>query len=484
MTENILSPEQLAMLPGLKPMDKYTLFRETYPEFIYKSFEIAENEETIRLTFHFSVPGLADFAPQWTLPKPDKMVCGPESGVFRRLVFSLGLVELCSYWKIACPKVVRVQCGRISEEQADWWKQQYLSGLGEFFYRNGIPTDFDSFMTIESSGEDFTGPAAEQYPLHGCLIPVGGGKDSIVTLTLLQDMREDSLCYVMNSRGATDNSALTAGYSREQIIGIKRTLDKNMLDLNKLGYLNGHTPFSALVAFSGVLMAALYGKEYVVLSNESSANESTVQGSDVNHQYSKSFQFEADFDRYQQDYIGSGVKYFSLLRPWSEFQIAAYFSGLTDFHPVFRSCNAGSKTDSWCGKCAKCLFVALILTPFLSDEDIHAIFGREILEDEELIPLLCELSGIMPEKPFECVGSRDEICTAMMLGIRTRKENGERVPNLLQYFEATALYEQTVARGNSYFDYYQEENLLPDEFDMLMRTATMELQARWKEILG
>lgn len=484
MTENILSPEQLAMLPGLKPMDKYTLFRETYPEFIYKSFEIAENEETIRLTFHFSVPGLADFAPQWTLPKPDKMVCGPESGVFRRLVFSLGLVELCSYWKIACPKVVNVQCGRISEEQADWWKQQYLSGLGEFFYRNGIPADFDSFMTIKSSGEDFTGPAAEQYPLHGCLIPVGGGKDSIVTLTLLQDMREDSLCYVMNSRGATDNSALTAGYSREQIIGIKRTLDKNMLDLNKLGYLNGHTPFSALVAFSGVLMAALYGKEYVVLSNESSANESTVQGSDVNHQYSKSFQFEADFDRYQRDYIGSGVKYFSLLRPWSEFQIAAYFSGLTDFHPVFRSCNVGSKTDSWCGKCAKCLFVALILTPFLSDEEIYAIFGREILEDEELIPLLCELSGIMPEKPFECVGSRDEICTAMMLGIRTRKENGERVPNLLQYFEATALYEQTVARGNSYFDYYQEENLLPDEFDMLMRTATTELQARWKDILG
>lgn len=484
MTENTLSPAQLEMLPGMKPMDKYTLFRETYPEFIYKSFEIAKDEESIRLTFHFSVPGLADFAPEWTLPKPEKPVCGPESGVFRRLVFSLGLVELCSYWKIACPKTVRVECGRISEEQADWWKQQYLSGLGEFFYRNGIPADFDAFMQIESSGEDFTGPAAEQYPLHGCLIPVGGGKDSIVTLTLLQDLREDSLCYVMNSRGATDHSALAAGYSREQIIGIRRTLDKNMLALNKLGYLNGHTPFSALVAFSGVLMAALYGKEYVVLSNESSANESTVQGSDVNHQYSKSFRFEADFDRYQRDYIGSGVHYFSLLRPWSEFQIAAYFSGLTAFHPVFRSCNVGSKTDSWCGKCAKCLFVALILTPFLSNEEITVIFGREILEDEELIPLLRELSGMMPEKPFECVGSRDEICTAMMLGIRTRRENRERVPNLLQYFEATTLYEQTAARGNTYFDYYQEENLLPDEFDMLMRTAAMELQARWKDILG
>lgn len=481
--KNILSPEQINALPGMKPIEKYKLFRETYPEFIYQNYEIEETEDAIRLTFHFSVPGLADFAPEWTLPRPEKMVCGVRSGVFRRLVFSLGLVELCSYWKIACPKNVKVQCGRISGEQADWWKRQYLSGLGEFFYRNGIPADFDDFMTIESGGEDFTGPAAERYPLHGCLIPVGGGKDSIVTLTLLRDMREDSLCYVMNSRGATDNSALTAGYEREQIVGIKRTLDKNMLELNKRGYLNGHTPFSALVAFSGVLTAALYGKEYVVLSNESSANESTVQGSEVNHQYSKSFRFEADFDRYQRDYIGGGVRYFSLLRPWSEFQIAAYFSGLTAFHPVFRSCNAGSKTDSWCGKCAKCLFVALILTPFLSDEEIYKIFGREILEDEEMVPLLRELSGITPEKPFECVGSREEICAAMVLGIRNRKEKGKRLPGLLRYFEATALYEQAAERGGNYLDYYQEENLLPEEFERLMRKETAALKERWEGFL-
>ncbi len=482
MTENILSPVQLDALPGMKPIEKYRIFRETYPEFIYKSYDIEESADTIRLTFHFSVPGLADFAPQWTLPKPKKPVCTAESGVFKRLVFSLGLVELISYWKIACPKTVRIACGRISGEQADWWKQQYLSGLGEFFYRNGIPADFDDFMQIVSSGEDFTGPAGESYPLDGCLIPVGGGKDSIVTLTLLRDLREDSFCYVMNSRGATDHSALTAGYKQEQILGIKRTLDQNMLALNKQGYLNGHTPFSALVAFSGVLMAVLYGKKYVVLSNESSANESTVKGSDVNHQYSKSFQFEADFDYYQRMYIDSGVHYFSLLRPWSEFQIAAYFSGLTAFHPVFRSCNVGSKTDSWCGKCAKCLFVALILTPFLGDDAIRAIFGRDILNDTALIPVLQELCGMTEEKPFECVGSREEISTAMMLGIRVRKERGEKLTELLRYFETSDVYVQTIKQGNRYFDYYQTENLLPEAFDQLMRRETAALKAHWPHL--
>ena len=92
------------------------------------------------LTFHFSVPGLADFAPQWTLPLPEVPVLSPDHPIFRRLVFSLGLVELVSYWKIACPPVVRIRCGQLDDWQKQWWKQQYLSGLGEFFYKNGITT--------------------------------------------------------------------------------------------------------------------------------------------------------------------------------------------------------------------------------------------------------------------------------------------------------------------------------------------------------
>ena len=67
-----------------------------------------------------------------------------------------------------------------------------------------------------------------------------------------------------------------------------------MLQLNSEGYINGHTPFSAIVAFSSVLTAALNGQKYITLSNENSANESTVKDSKVNHQYSKSYEFELD----------------------------------------------------------------------------------------------------------------------------------------------------------------------------------------------
>ena len=111
--------------------------------------------------------------------------------------------------------------------------------------------------------------------------------------------------------------------------------------------------------------------KYVALSNESSANESTVAGSTVNHQYSKSFEFEQDFHKYEKDWLGSGVYYFSMLRPLSEFQIAKYFAGATAYHDIFRSCNAGSKQDIWCGHCPKCLFVFLILTGVVGLKLVH-----------------------------------------------------------------------------------------------------------------
>ena len=40
------------------------------------------------------------------------------------------------------------------------------------------------------------------------------------------------------------------------------------------------------------------GASCVILSNEASANESTVKGEDINHQYSKSFEMEQDLDEY------------------------------------------------------------------------------------------------------------------------------------------------------------------------------------------
>ncbi|MEI3199844.1 MAG: hypothetical protein V8S12_05515 [Lachnospiraceae bacterium] len=132
-----------------------------------------------------------------------------------------------------------------------------------------------------------------------------------------------------------------------------------------------------------------------------------MKGSTVNHRYSKSFEFESDFHNYEKKWLHSGTYYFSMLRPLSEFQIAKYFAKCTQYHRIFRSCNAGSKEDIWCGHCPKCLFVYLILSPFLSTDALREIFGRDMLEDPEMIQTLEQLAGVQEEKPFECVGSRN-----------------------------------------------------------------------------
>jgi hypothetical protein len=278
----------------------------------------------------------------------------------------------------------------------------------------------------------------ERLSIVNCLVPIGGGKDSAVTLEVLRPLRERTCAYTINARAAQRDTCAAAGLPPERLLDARRTIDPNLLRLNAEGFLNGHTPFSAVVAFSSVLCAYLHGLEHVALSNESSANESTVPGSTVNHQYSKSYAFERDFRAYERAYLRSGVHYFSLLRPLSEYDIARLFAHYPAYHPVFRSCNAGSKTDSWCGHCPKCLFVWLILSPFLSRAALTEIFGRDLSADETLTPLLEQLTGIQPEKPFECVGSRAEVNYALRQTVDSLLAQGRELPPLYAHWYTIA----------------------------------------------
>lgn len=464
-------------------MKQYLSLREQYPRFAYRGYEIEENDSCLKITYRFETLGLSEFAPVWVFPKAEgDCRRWSEDRLMQDMIFSLGMVELISYWKIACPPTVTVEAGRLNQDQIDWWKDLYFNGLGEFFYVNGIKeADPNHFMDIQCAGQ-LKAPCTDQYKErheecgvetvgkgNGVLVPIGGGKDSAVTLELLRLAGKPVCAYIINPRGATIHTTEVAGLDAAHVISAKRTLDSNMLELNCQGYLNGHTPFSALVAFSGIIAARMHGLTMVALSNESSANESTVQGSTVNHQYSKSFKFEEDFHYYQTTYLKGSAYYFSMLRPLSEFQIARFFAGQKQYHGIFRSCNAGSKTDSWCGHCPKCLFVYLILSPFLKPQEVRDIFGRNMLDDWDMKETLDQLIGIEEEKPFECVGSRDEINTAIVLTIKGLEEAGEALPCLLSYYKTTDLYQTYRTRGDQYSSYYDGNNLVPDDLAGLVR---------------
>lgn len=449
--------------------------RSQYPDFCYHGFDIRTTADALEIEYHFSIAGLCDFRPQWRIP------CTPPQNpqadaALLRLIFSLGMAELVSYWKITCSPSVTVACGMLGDAQLDWWKRLYFGGLGELFYRNGIETDIESFMQIRCTGQPYDGKAAQES-LSGKLIPVGGGKDSIVTLNLLHGQLADAAAYMINHRDSSAAAARLAGIPDDKIYEVSRTLDQNMLDCNKRGFLNGHTPFSAIVAFSAVLTAYLHRLESVILSNESSASEATVfmTAQEVNHQYSKSYAFECDFAAYERDYLQTGVRYFSLLRPLTEFQIARYFAALpTAYHEIFRSCNAGAKQDKWCGHCAKCLFVAVILSPFLPYAEIVRLLGSDMLNLSEMEPVLQELCGALPNKPFECVGSRKEVNISLCLAIARAEQNGEPLPQLLMQYKQSPPYAQYAPEADKFGTEWDGQHNLPDDLADLVRRMCVE----------
>lgn len=410
--------------------EKFHNLRKQYAFFEFQSYTITEESDCFRLIFNFNLANEFTFQPQSVIWKRDFFAKNPDKMLLETLAFQIGMVELISYWKAACPPLVIIKPFKLSENQILWWKKLYFNGLGEFFYINGINIEFDNFLEIQcDSALEFS-----KIPVSlsdKVIVPVGGGKDSVVSLELLHQHDFDIIPLIVNPRKASAGCAAIAGFPSEKCIIIDRNIDDELIRLNALGFLNGHTPFSALLAFTSAFAAVLTGIKNIALSNESSASESTVPDTNVNHQYSKSIEFEEDFRNYLNSHICEQLNYFSLLRPLNELQIASAFSRFEAYHSVFKSCNVGSKTDSWCCNCPKCLFTWLMLSPFLPEKKLIGIFGNNLFENRSLQNTLDELLGKTEAKPFECVGTVEEVETAVK-NLLLMKGNGQ-IPLLEKY---------------------------------------------------
>ncbi len=390
--------------------------REQHPVFTYEGYDYQQDGNILSIRFRYQIGDNIRFEPKMTLHPGRHSHFPSDLKSLEGILFQIGMIELVSYWKCCCSPIVRILPYSLNEEQQLFWRKLYWMGLGEFFYKNHIHTTPYEFLNFEF-GEHATPGLQLTYPRipesDRVIVPVGGGKDSVVTLEELRTKRE-VVPFIINPRGATLDCARIAGFPREEdIIILHREIHPKLLELNREGYLNGHTPFSAMLAFYSTLLSAVTSIRDVALSNESSANEPTIPGTQINHQYSKSLEFEMDFRDYVERQMNGCNHYYSHLRPLSELQIAERFAQYPQYFPVFKSCNAGSKENKWCCNCAKCLFAYIILSPFIDDATMIDIFGEDLLDKTELIPLLDELDGMAKEKPFECVGTLREVNEAM-----------------------------------------------------------------------
>jgi hypothetical protein len=379
--------------------------------FIFKRYDFDKQRRTLRLNYGYDT-GL-EFRETYIF---DFEFADYDEIALDRALQTLFFLAGVSYYKTYVPPEIVVKTGQIDEVLAAFLGKTYQRGLGEFFYVNQLDPRTPIAFPVNSPELKAIEPSTEP----GQLIGLGGGKDSLVSVELLRDQPRVAT-WSLDHRSQLEPLVELVGLPH---FWVARKWDRQLLELKSQGALNGHVPISAIFSAVGAIVGILSGYRDVVVSNESSASEPTLryQDVDINHQYSKSLEYERDFQAVLHHLFGDSLHYYSFLRPFSELRIAELFAqlGFIKYKHVFSSCNRAYTHDQhhmfWCGECPKCAFVFLALTPFVAREELEKLWdGENLLLDPALEPTYRQLLGIEGDKPLDCVGEIKESRAAMRL---------------------------------------------------------------------
>ncbi|NTU50062.1 MAG: endonuclease domain-containing protein [Desulfobulbaceae bacterium] len=392
--------------------------RMTAHPFVFERYAFDADAAVLHL--HYRYDGGARFEEKISFPAPTQPLSTDRSAALDRAFRLIFLLAGVSYYKAYVPQDLICEAFPLDRATADFVARVYLHGLGEFSYCNRI--DLSDKIRFAISDAPALTPLSLDLPQR-VLVPVGGGKDSIISLELLKQAGYPVTLYAQG-KSATDIAApieATIEASGLPALIVGRVLSDTLLELNRAGALNGHVPITAILSSITIACALLYGFDTIALSNEHSASTPNLKIGDVevNHQYSKSLNFEHDLSVYVATCLSPNIRYFSLLRPLTETAIARRFAKLKKYHGVFRSCNTAFRQDkkqrakNWCCECPKCRFVFLALAPFMDKPSLIDIFGKNLLDDEKQNRGFSELCGLTAHKPFECVGDIEESALLM-----------------------------------------------------------------------
>jgi len=384
----------------------------------------------------------------------------------------LHLVAGVSYYKLLLPDIIKIDTISLTKDQKEFFDKLYLKGLGEFACRNNIDLrekinfPYDDMVKNESSkinlNDDF-------------IVPIGGGKDSMVTLELLkQNVKNKLNTFCVNNLGPIKDCCEMANCDN---IYVTRKISPLLLEINKdlvkFGAFNGHVPITSIIIFISVCAGIIYNCNTTVISSENSANVGNLifNGMTVNHQWSKSFEAELMINNFIQKYVVMNFNYFSLLRPFSELQIAKMFAKIGKYNKVFSSCNKNFKISKianqkrWCNDCDKCRFVFLIFAPFIKKDELIEIFGENLLSEDKQYEGYKELTGLTGYKPFECVGEIEECIVAFSLLEKTEFKDDLIVVKIIREINERFTSKKIKELEKKYFTFHFENTLLPKEIE-------------------
>ncbi|OGK38688.1 hypothetical protein A3F34_02635 [Candidatus Roizmanbacteria bacterium RIFCSPHIGHO2_12_FULL_44_10] len=385
------------------------------------------------------------------------------------LLQSFHLALGLSYYKLYIPPTILIRGYSLSKAQSIFWNMLYTKGLGEFYYRNNI--DFRGL--IQFPYEDKSRSALEQKrDSDKTLLGIGGGKDSILAAQIL---KEAEIAFNISYLADPIRDGIAQQFTADSLV-VSREFDPEFLQLSSSSEVyQGHIPISAIYAFIMALSGYLYGYRYLIVGNERSSNYGNAEylGQEINHQWSKSKEFEDMLREYVRDFISTDLEFFSLMRPLYEIAIVKRFCQYPQYFRLFSSCNRNFNIGNplkgrlWCNECEKCAFVFCLMAAFLPKDEVIKIFGENLFAKEPLVDTYKELLGIKDIKPFECVGIPDEVKVAMYFA----HEKGEyRDDPAMKMFEAEVMPDITdiEAMKQEVFSYGDDSNI-PEQFKQAIK---------------
>ncbi len=299
----------------------------------------------------------------------------------------------------------------------DILEASYHKGLSQFIFENHLDPDKMGHPACLNEYH-IQPPSPHAYESRGILALQSGGKDSILTATILNEKNIPWTALYISSNESSYPEVINQLHPQKVQV-IQRKIDKDSLKKNQSnGGLNGHVPVTYINMSLALIQAIINGDNQILTSigHEGEEPHAMIGDLPVNHQWSKTWEAEQLFAKYVSEYISKEIKIGSPLRQYSELKIAELFTEkcCEKFGNMFSSCNlanykqGNNNTDLyWCGKCAKCANSYLLFSPFIRPEDQPT---GSLFTDSSLTAIFKGLLGVDNEiKPFECVGEIAEL---------------------------------------------------------------------------
>jgi hypothetical protein len=431
---------------------------------------------TARLEFRFAC-GDSTFAPKIEFaglrPGEAARVTAPTA---RRLVRALAIVEAFSYWKAFCSPAIEAVLPSADPAETAWWESFWPKAMGEFFYRNGIDFTAPGFLRIiarpgPAPAGETVGSARNSQGSVPPLVMFSGGKDSLALTYAIRDDDAPATDFFLYNPTESQRSLAGSLASGGRIVEVRRQVLPELLALNASGHPNGHTPYSAYLAFAALLVGYLMGSTMVLAGNSRSDDEPNVGaylGMPVNHQWTKSHEFEAALGGYRDRWLPLSPHYSSPLRPLLELQIIRSLQPHMDAYLKTASCNK-AKGESWCRKCAKCAWVFLATSSLFGHDLAVSKADGDLFADPELSGLYEAMAGLpgAGDKPFECTGTEEEVRSA----IQAAGQDGSELPALASCLRDPAI--QAARPLDVVLKDWGQDDLLPEALKARVRSAAL-----------